>query len=103
MNDEEIKNKFSNESNVYYAHGIGDNNPQIVESIFNNGLRCSHDQLYFTTVTLGSGSSTLFEDNEELINNWPHKDSKQIIIASLPQKFHLLDTDTTNYRGISRL
>ena len=40
---------------------------------------------------LGKGSNTLFKEKEELMNNWEHKDSKHIIIASLPEAFHHLD------------
>lgn len=91
MKKQEIEKKFSNEENFYYGHGIGANNQAVVESIFKNGLRCSHEQLDFTTIPFGQGSPTLFEQNEEKMNNWEHKESKQIIVASLPSKFHHLD------------
>lgn len=95
----EIENKFSNESNAYYGHGTGSNNPEIIESIFKNGLRCSHEQLDFTTILFGQGSSTLFKENEEKMNEWQHKESKQIIIASLPLEYHLLDAIGTPLYG----
>lgn len=90
MNKENIASNFSNTDNVYYGHGIGADSQEVINSIFKNGLRCSHEQLYFTTIALGEGSDKLFEETEETMNNWQHKDSKQIIIASLPKEYHLL-------------
>lgn len=95
----EIESKFSNEFNAYYGHGTGSNNPEKIESIFKNGLRCSHEQLDFTTIPFGQGSPTLFEENKEEMNNWQHKDSKQIIIASLPLEYHHLDVMGTPLYG----
>lgn len=95
----ELESKFSNESNAYYGHGTGANNPEIIESIFKNGLRCSHEQLDFTTIPFGQGSTTLFEESKEEMNNWKHKGSKQIIIASLPLEYHLLDIIGTPLYG----
>ncbi len=90
MNKEDISSSFNNTGNVYYGHGIGADSQEVIDSIFENGLRCSHEQLYFTTIALGEGSDRLFEKTEETMNNWKHKDSKQIIIASLPKEYHLL-------------
>lgn len=73
MIKEEIKEKFNNSSNMYYGHGMGAYSEDKKLSIFENGLRCSHDQLYFTTITLGKGAQTLFEEKEELLNNWEHE------------------------------
>lgn len=98
-NSEEIQSKFSNEFNMYYGHGIGINDSNKIESIFKNGLRCSHNQLEFTTIPFGQGSSTLFEENKKEMNNWKHKKSKQIIIVSLPLKYHLLDIVGTPLYG----
>lgn len=83
------KNIFDNSSNDYYGHGIGKNNENVVKSIFSNGLRCSHGSLYYTTIEFGMGSTTLFNEQLETLNNWKHKGSTQIVIASLPLKFQL--------------
>lgn len=99
MDNKEIGNKFSNRSNSYLGHGIGEYSKEKVESIFDNGLRCSHGQLSFTTISLGEGSENLFKENFELMNNWQHKDSKQIVIASIPTKFRLLDIIGTPLYG----
>lgn len=91
MEQKEIENKFANEGNQYYAHGIGAYDKNVIKSIFENGLRCSHNELYWTVLELGKGSDSLFREKEALMNNWEHKDSKHIMIASLPEVFHLLD------------
>lgn len=94
-----MKEKLSNSQNRYYGHGIGIYDENVVKSIFSNGLRCSHEQLYFTTVELGTGSPTLFEETQDMLNNWEHKGSKQIIIASLPNKYQLMDISGTGLYG----
>lgn len=91
MEQKEIENKFANEGNQYYAHGIGVYDKNVIKSIFENGLRCSHNELYWTVLELGKGSDSLFREKEALMNNWGHKGSKHIMIASLPEVFHLLD------------
>lgn len=91
----DIEKKFANQANQYYAHGIGVYDEKVIKSIFENGLRCSHNELYWTVIEFGNGSDTLFREKEELLNNWEHKGSKHIIIASLPEIFHLLDVQGT--------
>ena len=95
MELKDIKKEFANQANQYYAHGIGAYDENIIKSIFENGLRCSHNELYWTVLEFGKGSDTLFEENEELLDNWEHKGSKHIMIASLPEVFHLLDVKGT--------
>lgn len=91
MEISEIAKKFANIENMYYGHGIGGRNDEIVKSIFKYGLRCSHNELYKTTIEFGTGSENLFGDIEPIMSNWEHKGSTQIIIASLPERFHHLD------------
>ena len=45
---------FNNTNNCYYGHGTRGNVDKI-NSIFNNGLRCSNNSMYFTTCNLGFG------------------------------------------------
>lgn len=87
----DIEKKFANQANQYYAHGIGAYDEKVIKSIFENGLRCSHKELYWTVLELGKGSDTLFKEKEELMNKWEHKGSKHIVIVSLPEAFHILD------------
>ena len=46
---------FSNEENIYLGHGTSVDNDKVIQSIMENGLRCSHGSLYFTSVLLGIG------------------------------------------------
>ena len=91
----DIEKQFVNQVNQYYAHGIGEYDEKVIKSIFENGLRCSHNELYWTVVEFGKGSDTLFKEKQELLNNWEHKGSKHIMIASLPDAYHLLDVKGT--------
>lgn len=85
---------LNNNQNVYYGHGTGTDDNKVTESIMNNGLRCSHGSLYFTSVALGTGSE-ISKSKQELLRNWPHGDSKIIIIVSLPSKYNIIDTPGT--------
>lgn len=51
----DIGKYFSNEENSYYGHGIGGGDENTVQSILKNGLRCSHEQLAYTTVEFRRG------------------------------------------------
>ena len=83
---------FTNKENAYYGHGTNGDD-EIINSIFNNGLRCSHESLYYTSMNLGMGSETLFDSQKELLNNWPHLNAKRIVIASIPLKYHIVSPD----------
>ncbi len=86
-----IKEIFDNENNVYYGHGTGTTSLSVINSIMNNGLRCSHESLYFTSVALCMGNNV---DDKiiSLMKNWPHKNSQIIIIVSLPIKYIIIDS-----------
>ena len=51
-----IEKYFNNEENSYYGHGIGGGDEKTIQSILKNGLRCSHEQLAYTTVEFRIGS-----------------------------------------------
>lgn len=82
---------LSNNNNMYFGHGIGSENCNVIQSIMNNGLRCSHGSLYFTSLALGIGSQ-IPNSAYELLKNWPHGDSKIIVIVSLPMKYKIIDS-----------
>ena len=81
---------FSNEENIYLGHGTSVDNDKVIQSIMENGLRCSHGSLYFTSVLLGVGGQIL-EEQQELLKNWPHNNSKTIAIVSLPRQYKIID------------
>lgn len=88
MNLEKLNKILNNSQNVYHGHGTSGDD--IITSIFDNGLRCSHGSMYFTTCALGKGGEL---DNEVLdtMNNWPHLQADKIVIISLPIKYNILD------------
>ena len=87
----DIKTIFNNSENMYYGHGIGNLSYDIVNSIMNNGLRCSHGSLYYTSIALCMGN-LVTDDVINLMNNWPHKSSTIIVIVSLPNKYNILES-----------
>ena len=110
LNIDTINQIMNNSNNVYFGHGTGVENQDIVNSIMQNGLRCSHGQMNATTYALNYGGS-LSENNVNALNNWQHKKSKNIVIVSLPtnllymssnydqrqESFYYKSSDGTNY------
>ena len=91
MANENLPNIFNEKNNSYFGHGtVG--NEDIINSIFNNGLRCSHNQLYFTSIEFGAGSDVGIENIKSKMDNWPHNDAKKIVIVSLPSEFYLINS-----------
>lgn len=86
----DINKLLNNDQNIYFGHGTGTENNEIIQSIMNNGLRCSHDSLYFTSATLGIGSQ-IEHPEQEMLRKWPHKNSKIVVIISLPIKYKIID------------
>ena len=86
----DINTILSNSKNIYYGHGTGTDDKMIIDSIMNNGLRCSHGSLYYTSEILGVGAQ-IGSETKEMLKNWSHKNSKIIIIVSLPMKYRILD------------
>lgn len=80
---------MDNLNNGYYGHGTGEDE-KIITSILNNGLRCSHNAMEFTTYPLGIGRR-ISPNVLTLLNKWPHHEYKKIIIVSLPIIFNILD------------
>ena len=91
------------------GHGTGrlggyDN---VVDSIFEDGLRTKDNSLYLTTIGLSTPTPEIKEQAKDLglseptidslkitFNNWPHQNSKQIIIARIPIKYINMMGDT---------
>ena len=87
----DINEILNNPNNMYYGHGTGTENPQVIASIIKNGLRCSHGSLYYTTVALGIG--TKIENSEkEMMKKWPHKGSNIVVVVSLPLKYKIIES-----------
>ena len=96
-----IKSIFSDSQNWYLGHGTGGNGDEtVIESILKIGLKCKNSEeslmyddnlrnLDSPTVNLGQGNASLFEYSQENLNHWAHKESKQIAIISLPERYVL--------------
>ncbi len=95
----ELEATFKDNQAFYLGHGTP-STEEVIISILNNGLKTINPEsiraygntlrgLDSTTIPFGKGTKTLFIEHEELLNNWPHKDSKNIVIISLPKEYVL--------------
>lgn len=103
LREDEISQEFSDADELYFGHGTPGSNDTI-DSIFETGLRVTVPDavkgytdnltgLDSTTIVFGEGKESLFEEQKEVLDNWPHKDSKNIIIISVPQRYALRPCD----------
>ena len=86
-----MANIFCDEDNFYFGHGTTGND-NTIKSILKTGLRCSHDQMYFTTIEFGIGSKNGISNIKKKLDNWPHLAAKKIVIVSVPKNYILLNT-----------
>lgn len=111
---EELKKIFSDTGYICLGHGIGrrGDSSNIVNMIFNNGLRTKNNSLYFTTVVLSSPTPEIKQQYHDLglplpsieslknqLNNWQHLSSKKIIIARIPTKYININGDRSDRDG----
>lgn len=104
-----MKQVMGNPKNIYACHGAGRliaDNATLEEKqiflglVFSEGLRCSHGRISDTTLCFGFGSESLFNENEKTINNWPHLDSKLIVVVGTPFIFYhpvIIDDQASAY------
>ena len=100
-NIDEFKNLLTQKGYGYFAHGTGrmGNSTSVVYSIFETGLRCSHDSLYYTSVFLNTGGEESFEPLKEAMDHWQHLDSKKIVLVRLPIPYMNMKYDQTDSFG----
>ena len=87
---------------ICLGHGTGrsGNSNEVVDSIFNSGLRTKDNSLYYTTIVLSTPTPELKQKYAEMgipeptiaglknqFNNWEHQESKKIIIARIPTEY----------------
>lgn len=99
---EQLAPLLSESGYMCYGHGTGrtGNSDEVVDSIFNKGLRTKDNSMYFTTIGLSTPTPELIEQYKELglpepsienlkkqFNNWQHQNSKKIIIARIPTEY----------------
>lgn len=99
---EQLEPLLSESGYMCFGHGTGrkGNSEEVVDSIFNEGLRTKNNSLYYTTIGLSTPTPEIkaqlqeigmkepsIEDLKNQFNNWQHQDSKKIIIARIPTKY----------------
>ena len=99
---EQLEPLLSESGYMCFGHGTGrkGNSDEVVDSIFNEGLRTKNNSLYYTTIGLSTPTPELkkqlkeigipeptLEDLKKQFNNWQHLDSKKIIIARIPTEY----------------
>ncbi len=91
-----VAREFASGDERFFGHGTISN--EIVEEIFKTGLNVKNSVntrgydshlrgLTSTSIIMGIGDDELFKNNSKLLNNWPHKSAKKIVIVSLPEKY----------------
>ncbi len=99
---EQLEPLLSESGYMCFGHGTGrkGNSDEVVDSIFNEGLRTKNNSLYYTTIGLSTPTPEIkaqlkeigmqeptIEDLKNQFNNWQHQDSKKIIIARIPTEY----------------
>jgi len=87
MNLQKMNELLNNSQNCYHGHGMNGDNIKI-DSIFDKGLRCSHNTMYFTTDPLGIGGDIDFEK----MNNWPFLKADYMIVIATPINFNIVES-----------
>lgn len=83
---EDCKEMLTEKGFLYSGHGTN-GEYDVVSSIFNIGLRTSHESLYYTSINLSLGGEEGWVEFKQNLNNWQHKNTKNIIILKLPLKY----------------
>ena len=111
---DELAPLFSEPGYICAGHGTGrsGNGDEVVNLIFDNGLRTKDNSLCFTSIFLNTPTPELIEQNQKLgispptidtlkndLNNWQHMDSKKIIIARLPSEYINWHGDRDDHDG----
>ncbi len=111
---EELEPLLSESGYLCFGHGTGrmGNSEEVVDSIFDEGLRTKDNSLYFTTIGLSTPTPELKKQYEEMglpeptidslktqFNNWQHQVSKKIIIARIPTEYVNMMGDRSDLDG----
>ena len=99
---ERLKDIFSESGYICLGNGTGrrGNSDEPADSIFKEGLRTKDNSLYYTTIVLSTPTPELIKQYKDLgipkptisslkqlLNNWPHLNSKRIILVRIPIKY----------------
>ena len=110
----EIESMFKEGGYLWVGHGTGrsGDTDEIVDLIFENGLRTKDNSLYFTSFVLSTPTPELIKQYREMemevptldtlktqLDNWVHFDSKKIIIVRIPMEYINWKGDRTDSDG----
>lgn len=101
--ESKIEDMFKSEQDFYFGHGTS-GGEEVISSILENGLMTVNPEainaygntlrgLDSTTIVFGEGTDSLFKEKKDLLDNWPHKGSKDVVIVSIPRKYALRNTE----------
>ena len=111
---EELEPLLSEDGYICFGHGTGrrGNSDEVVNDIFSEGLRTKDNSLCLTAEGLSTPTAEIKKQHKELgilepsiedlknrLNNWPHLNSKKIIIARLPIEYINIKGDTSDMDG----
>lgn len=103
LEENKIEDIFKSEQDLYFGHGTT-GGEEVINSILEKGLMtvdskevkgymATLTELMSTAILFGRGTETLFSDKKYLLDNWPHKGSRDVIIISIPEKYALRNTE----------
>ncbi len=111
---ESLESLLKEDGYAYLGHGTGrrGNSNELVNDIFEEGLRTSHNSLSYTTIglnaptqeniamyqTMGIDVPTM-ESLQNQLNNWSHFDSKKIILIKIPTEYINKLADSSDLNG----
>ena len=97
---EQLAPILSESGYICLGHGTGRSSNEVVDSIFDSGLRTKDNSLYYTTIVLSTPTPELRQQYAEMgiqeptidglknqFNNWEHQESQKIIIARIPTEY----------------
>ena len=89
---------FDDKEYFLLGHGTGrrGESSEIIESIFSTGLRTKNNSLYYTTIGLETSN---IDDLINRLNNWPHLNSKKIILIRLPIEYININGESSDLHG----
>lgn len=80
-----LQSILTEEGYTIFGHGTGGKNIEVVNAIFENGLRTSHGSLFYTTIGLDVDKE--LNNFKNKLDHWQHLDSENIILIKLPNEY----------------
>lgn len=97
-NLKDITYLFNDKEYLLLGHGTGrrGESSEVIESIFSTGLRTKDNSLYYTTMGLETSN---IDDLINRLNNWPHLNSKKIILIRVPIEYININGESSDLHG----